>query len=228
MQLLRVARTLTRCPQLPATHILRRPIESKAADDVTAFQQVAHVFQATVEGLTTSHERSLDSQRRDLIEQINALQERLKNAEIALIQNVTTNTYINEGLRTKLEMGRNNLHLRSAVEIITTLPCPKAQRPQSPEFCPGSWRSACNQRRRGGWLQRPQRHIPRRPKKAVVGALTTKSGIKSNDIRRALASLYGELSKHHHTGVSDALTLREGEQTLSEAIGAMSVILFAR
>lgn len=35
-------------------------------DDMTAFKQVANVFQATVEGLTTSHERSLDSQRRDI------------------------------------------------------------------------------------------------------------------------------------------------------------------
>ncbi|KAJ6584601.1 hypothetical protein B0H19DRAFT_390403 [Mycena capillaripes] len=97
MQLLRAARTLTRHPQM--THVLRRSVESNAAGEVTAFQQVANVFQATVEGLTASYERSLDSQRRDLSEQrrdltaqINALQQQLKNAEIALNQSVTTNT----------------------------------------------------------------------------------------------------------------------------------------
>jgi hypothetical protein len=64
--------------------------------------------------------------------------------------------------------------------------------------------------------------------KAVIGALTAKGDVKVNDIGCALASLYGELSKHHHTGVSEALSLREGEQTLTEAIGALSIILFAR
>jgi hypothetical protein len=62
----------------------------------------------------------------------------------------------------------------------------------------------------------------------VIAKLTAKGGVKHRDVRRALATLYGELSKHHHTGVSEALILREGEQMLPEAISAMSVILFAR
>lgn len=55
-----------------------------------------------------------------------------------------------------------------------------------------------------------------------------KGGIKPQDLSHSLATLYGELSKHHHSGVSEALTLREGEQILSEAVGAMSIVLFVR
>ncbi|KAJ7770429.1 hypothetical protein B0H16DRAFT_1515299 [Mycena metata] len=241
MQLLRATRTLACRPQLPPFG-LPRSFASKAtvstistdpaacshrttfaSNDMTAFRNVAHVFQTTIEGLAASHER-----------QINALQQRLqtsndelKKAEIALIQNIITHTYINEGLRIKLERSHNNVHLRSAIEIIT---------------------ASLSERQKGLGRANPAKGGSVQPvidaivlgdfndpsvtfqdaQKAVLGALTAKGGIKVNDIGRALGSLYGELSKHHHTGVSEVLTLREGEQTLAEAIGAMSVILFAR
>jgi hypothetical protein len=41
----------------------------RTTDDVTVFQQVVHVFQATVEGLTTSYKH-----------QINALQQQLQSS----------------------------------------------------------------------------------------------------------------------------------------------------
>ncbi|KAJ7368538.1 hypothetical protein DFH08DRAFT_28202 [Mycena albidolilacea] len=124
-------------------------------------------------------------------------------------------------------MSRNNLHLRSALEIITT------SLVERQKFL-GRLNPA-----KGGGVQPVINAIVmgdfndpnvtfQDVQKAVVGALTAKGGVKVNDVGRALASLYGELSKHHHTGVSEALSLREGEQTLTEAIGAMSIILFAR
>ncbi|KAJ7457503.1 hypothetical protein FB451DRAFT_1564292 [Mycena latifolia] len=223
MQLLRAARTLTRRPQLPA---LRRHIESKAAADVNTFEQFAHTFQATVEGLTNSHERSLNAQRKDLTDQINALQQQLRRAEVALNQSVMTNTHIQEDLRRKLEISRNNLHLRSAIEIIaTSLERHKGLKRRNPAQGAGV-QPVINAVAAGGFNDPTV--IFQDSQKAVVGALTAKGGIKPKEISRALASLYGELSKHRHTGVSQALTLREGEQTLSEAIGAMSIVLFAR
>ncbi|KAJ7683308.1 hypothetical protein B0H17DRAFT_1333307 [Mycena rosella] len=192
-------------------------------DNVTAFQQVANVLQATIEGLTTSHER-----------QINALQQRLKRAndelrkaEIALNQNVTTNIHINEGLRTKLEMGRNNLHIRSTIEIITASLTERPKSLNRPNPAQGAGVQPVINAVAAGGFNDPNVTF-QDAQKAVVGALTAKGGIKPNDISCALASLYCELSKRHHTGFSEALTLREGEQTLSEAIGTMSVILFAR
>lgn len=53
-----------------------------------AFHQVALAFQATVEGLTASHERQINS----LQQRLQITNDELKNTEIALIRNVTTNT----------------------------------------------------------------------------------------------------------------------------------------
>ncbi|KAJ7632055.1 hypothetical protein B0H17DRAFT_1339759 [Mycena rosella] len=192
-------------------------------DDVTAFQQVVNVLQATIEGLTTSHERQIKA----LQQRLQRANDELKKAEIVLNQNVTTNIHSNEGLRTKLEIGRNNLHMRSTIEIITASLTErhKSLNQQNPAQGAGV-QPVINAVTAGGFND-PNVTF-QDAQKAVVGALTAKGGIKPNDISRALASLYGELSKHHHTGVSEALTLREGGQTLSEAIGAMSVIIFAR
>ncbi|KAJ7904741.1 hypothetical protein B0H14DRAFT_2664197 [Mycena olivaceomarginata] len=221
MQLLRAARTLTHRPQFPVTHILRRSIESKASED--AFHQVALAFQATVEGLTASHERQINY----LQQRLQITNDELKNAEIALIRNVTTNTYVNEGLRTKLEMSRNNLHLRSTIEIITTSLVERQKFLGRSNPAQGGGVQPVINAIAAGDFNDPNVTF-QDVQKAVIGALTAKGGVKVNDIGRALASLYGGLSKHHHTGVSDALSLREGEQTLTEAIGALSIILFAR
>lgn len=63
---------------------------------------------------------------------------------------------------------------------------------------------------------------------AVIAAVAAGGGIGLQDVKQSLAKLYGELLKHHHGGVTDTIHIRHGEQTLAEAIAAMSILLFAR
>ncbi|KAF8208770.1 hypothetical protein K438DRAFT_1961338 [Mycena galopus ATCC 62051] len=251
MQLSRAARTLTRRPELPVILTRRRFIRSEAADDTTV-HKVAEVFQATLQGITTSHERAQerltaahkealanalafhkDSQQR-LERQNNALQKRLqatndnlKKAAVTIGNNVTAHTHTTEHLRSLLEMSRNNLHLRSAMEIITTSLTERNKGLNLPNPARGPGVQPVIDAMVAGAYNDPNITFLD-AETTVIARVTAKGGVKHHDVRRALASLYGELSKHHHTGVSEALTLREGEQTLSEAISAMSVILFAR
>ncbi|KAJ7117693.1 hypothetical protein C8R44DRAFT_879247 [Mycena epipterygia] len=64
---------------------------------------------------------------------------------------------------------------------------------------------------------------------AVVAAVAAGGGVKGEDVTLALRTLYGELSKHHHHGgVAEKIEIRYGEQTMAEAVMAMSILLFAR
>ncbi|KAJ6595148.1 hypothetical protein DFH09DRAFT_1136292 [Mycena vulgaris] len=247
MQLSCAIRTLTRRPELPIILALRRFIRSGAADDATV-QKVAEVFQATVQGITTSHERAQerltaahkealantlashkDAQQR-LERQINALQKRLQTTNDDLKTAAVTighNLNVTEHLRSQLEMSRDNLHLRSTIEIITATLTERNKGLNLPNPARGSGVQPILDAMVAGTYNDPNVTFLD-AETTVIGKFTAKGGVKHRDVRRALVTLYGELSKHHHTGVSEALTLREGEQTLPEAISAMSVILFAR
>ncbi|KAJ7764111.1 hypothetical protein DFH07DRAFT_770518 [Mycena maculata] len=230
-------RVSPRRPELPVILALRRFIRSEAADDATV-QKVAEVFQATVQSLTTSHERAQErllashkeAQQR-LERQINALQKRLQNtnddlktAAVTIGNNVTTHAHVTENLRSQLEMSRNNLHLRSAIEIIAASLTERNKGLNLPNPAHGPGVQPVIDAMVAGAYNDPNVTFL----DAETAVIAKLSGVKHRDVRRALATLYGELSKHHHTGVSETLTLREGEQTLPEAISAMSVILFAR
>ncbi|KAJ7762346.1 hypothetical protein DFH07DRAFT_771130 [Mycena maculata] len=180
--------------------------------------------------------------------QVKALQQRLQNindalvkAQIMLVQTVTDSTvhippptpapknrYQTETLRAKLEMACNNFHLRSAAsEIIAASLTGRQKGLNQPNPAKGPGVQPVVDAVAAG-LFNDGNVTFQDAQNSVLRALTSKGGIKANNVHCALASMYGELSKHHHSGVSEALVLRKGEQTLEEAIGTMSVILFAR
>ncbi|KAJ6620217.1 hypothetical protein B0H10DRAFT_1946270 [Mycena sp. CBHHK59/15] len=63
---------------------------------------------------------------------------------------------------------------------------------------------------------------------AVVAAIALGGGIAAKAITQSLSKLYMELSKHHHSGVSDMIEIHENKQTMAEAIIAMSILLYTR
>ncbi|KAF8209633.1 hypothetical protein K438DRAFT_2063075 [Mycena galopus ATCC 62051] len=231
--MLRAARTLSRRPTFPTVHVLRRPLESKALDRVT------DQFQAII----GSHERLLISQKEAfyaqvgaLYAQIDALYDRLMKAQIALNQAVLENTRLTEDLRIKLQKSRNNFHMRSAVSEIIASSLTERQKAlnHSNPVRGAGVQAVIDAVAAGGFDEAKVSFLDpvtfHAAQNAVVGALTgtAKSGIKVNDVTRALASLYEELSEHHQSGVSKTLDLHADGQTLAHAIAAMSVILFAR
>jgi hypothetical protein len=63
---------------------------------------------------------------------------------------------------------------------------------------------------------------------AVVAAVAAGGEVTAKNIVQALGKLYGELSKHHRGGTSKQIFIHHSEQTVAEAVAAMSVLLFAR
>ncbi|KAJ7072690.1 hypothetical protein C8F01DRAFT_1243723 [Mycena amicta] len=61
----------------------------------------------------------------------------------------------------------------------------------------------------------------------VVAAVTAGGGISAKSISYSVKTLYATLSKHHHVGISDVIEIRE-DYVMAEAIVAMSIILFAK
>ncbi|KAJ7206075.1 hypothetical protein GGX14DRAFT_397339 [Mycena pura] len=131
--------------------------------------------------------------------------------------------HINETLRVQLEIAHNNLNMRSAVEIVTTT---LKERSLNLSDRTSGVQPTINDIVAGRFDARGIRFQD--AEGAVFARLTAQGGIQSQDVAHALKTLYHELSKTRHRGVSKILTVRDGEQPLAEAIAALSLILFAR
>jgi len=140
-------------------------------------------------------------------------------------------------LQTDVQEMHNNLNLRSALEIIAEVLRLRANHPPvvNLRLAPGVQSvldaigkgsfDAPGAATVGGGLAGVQYADAQA---AVVAAVAAGGGITAKNIAQGLGKLYGELSKHQHPGVSKQISIRHGEQTMAEAIAAMSVLLFAR
>ncbi|KAJ7834039.1 hypothetical protein B0H14DRAFT_2799653 [Mycena olivaceomarginata] len=217
-------------------------VESLSKAHRVTINDLSTAHTAMVSDLNSAHTRAM----KELVDQIVTLQNEHRETEVALTENVGKITVLyplptirlrpsltgrfkntNETLQAELERAKNNLTLRSAVEIITTTltECQQTLNRRNRVKDAGV-QPVIDAVVRGKFDDLTSTFHD--AKATVIRKLTTHGGIKKHDVARALASLYGEISKHHHTGVSDVLTLRHGEQTVAETIASLNLILFAR
>ncbi|KAJ7201062.1 hypothetical protein GGX14DRAFT_571635 [Mycena pura] len=150
-----------------------------------------------------------------------------RKRDIASAVNAVQAAHVNEGLRVELERARNNLNLRTAIEIITTTLVQQHGYEKIPEFVNGLGVQPVIDAVVEGHFNNAGAKF-NDAQATVTAGLMPHGGIEAYDIGSALSSLYSELSTHYHGGVSKVLTVRHGEQTLAEAIATMSIVLFAR
>ncbi|KAJ6621008.1 hypothetical protein B0H10DRAFT_1945645 [Mycena sp. CBHHK59/15] len=128
--------------------------------------------------------------------------------------------------RGKLEQQHlNNLNLQSAIEIISEVFWQKASL-RAPKLLLASRVQPILDAIVGGSFDDHVKYADAQA--AVVAAVASQGGISVKAITQSLSKLYMELSKNHHSGVSDTIEICENEQTMAEAIAAMSILLYAR
>ncbi|KAJ7134686.1 hypothetical protein C8R44DRAFT_771138 [Mycena epipterygia] len=134
-------------------------------------------------------------------------------------------------LQTYVQKIQNNLHLRSALEIVAEVLRLKAnQQPRANLRLASGVQAVLNAIGKGSFdAPGTLAAVHYVDAQAAVIAAVAAGGVKTKDIAEALGKLYGELSKHHyHGGVTEQIEIRDGEQTMAETVAAMSVLLFAR
>ncbi|KAJ7666886.1 hypothetical protein DFH06DRAFT_1184959 [Mycena polygramma] len=202
------------------------------------------LFESTVTALIQSNERTAE---RALQRQADAFEEAQK-IEMTLTSAVTSSSvcrpprkgsvdlcvqltacpkYTIEALRAELEARKNNLNLRSAIEIIAAslVERQKALGLPNPVRGPGV-QDVIDAAVAGGFDSAGITFAASQAK--VINAFAAKGGIKPQDLKRAYARLYGELLKHHHTGVTKALKIKENEQTPTEVGACMAFVMYGR
>ncbi|KAF8217627.1 hypothetical protein K438DRAFT_5273 [Mycena galopus ATCC 62051] len=218
-----VIRTLARPSQLRAPLGFRRCIQSEAAQGHAISLEI---LASTIKDLTAAHQQHILVLLQDLTAAHQDLKSAINEANRVRID-ALRHVHVNEGLRIKLEKARNNLSLRSAIEMIRTTLQERHKILKLSNPVQGSGvQKVIDTIAVGGFNDGNVTFED--AKNTVVKELTARGGIKTPDVGRALGVLYAEISKHHHTGVTESLTVRQGEQTLAEAIAIMSIILFAR
>ncbi|KAJ7201616.1 hypothetical protein GGX14DRAFT_655537 [Mycena pura] len=147
-----------------------------------------------------------------------------KEREIALAVSTVEAAHVNEGLRLERERAKDNVNLRSSIEIITTT---LVQQPGAKKRVKGHGVQAVLDAIDAGVFNNASANFEK-ARAEVTAGLTRHGGIKAQDVTIALQSLYRLLSKPYHRGVSEVLIIRHGALPLADAIAAMSVIYFAR
>ncbi|KAJ7639241.1 hypothetical protein FB45DRAFT_1055395 [Roridomyces roridus] len=229
------SRTLIRRPQRLVTMTLRRFIRSEATDDdavqaVAEFQSnlqsiTAESFLRTVNSISASNLRMQRWLRRENMD----LNEQLRVASGGIYSAVLTYTNLTEDLRSRLETSSENLHIRSAIEIITATLTERSKALNLPNHemsGTGRVQPILNALGAGAYDDHKINFVD--AETAVIEALSPNGGVTHRDVRQVLGRLWVELSMHHRSGVSEVLTLNEGELMLPETISAMAVVLFAR
>ncbi|KAJ7301771.1 hypothetical protein DFH08DRAFT_1090090 [Mycena albidolilacea] len=216
-------------------------VESLSKAHRVTINDLSTAHTAMVSDLNGAHTRAM----KELVDQIVTLQNERRETEVALTENVgkITVSYplptirlrpsltgrfknTNETLRAELERAKNNLTLRSAVEIITTTLTERQRMLSRKSLVTIAGVQPVIDAVAQGQFDGSKSTF-QDAQAAVIRKLTAHSGIKKQDVARALASLSSEISKHRHTGVSDVLTLRHREQTVAETVASMSHLVRA-
>ncbi|KAJ7834040.1 hypothetical protein B0H14DRAFT_2799657 [Mycena olivaceomarginata] len=200
------ANRLTRRHPFAAACVFCRLIVSNTTNDIQA-QHVASTFHwATVESLSQAHRVTINDLSRAHTAMVRDLNSAHTRAMKELVDQIVT--LQNERRETKVALTENIGKITvSRVKDAGVQPVINAVARGKFDDSTSTFQNA---------------------KATVIRKLTTHGRIKKHDVAHALASHYSEISKHHHTGVSDVLTLCHGEQTVAETIASLSLILFAR
>ncbi|KAJ7507227.1 hypothetical protein B0H11DRAFT_2185697 [Mycena galericulata] len=132
-------------------------------------------------------------------------------------------------LQMELQRIRNNLDLRSGMEIVAEALRIRHNQTPAPMFRLASGVQPVLDAIANGLFDSPGGRVRYAVVQAdVIAAVAAGGGVTTKNVHQALGKLYGKLSKQHHGGVSQQIQIREADQTMAEAVAAMSILLFAR
>ncbi|KAJ6581650.1 hypothetical protein B0H19DRAFT_1116120 [Mycena capillaripes] len=167
------------------------------------------------------------TERKYWIQELSRLQEKVESYASSTATQVSTIS----ALQIEVQKYKNNLNIRSAIEIVAEilrLLAPNTRLGRGVQIVV----NAVNQGIFDGLSPGPSgqpTHVRFGNAQAdVIAAVTAGRGVAMKDVAQAMGRLYDELSKHHHGGVTEVIEMHHGEQTVPEAIAALSMILFAR
>ncbi|KAJ6593298.1 hypothetical protein B0H19DRAFT_1089693 [Mycena capillaripes] len=124
---------------------------------------------------------------------------------------------------------QNNLNLRSGLKIIAEVLRIRAKPTVASLHLPLDVQSVLDEIPRRS-IDSDGRVVRYADAHAAVAAAFLAGGdrVTQKDAAQALGTLYEEVSNHYHEGSTVPIKIRHGEQTMAEAVAAMSVFFFAR
>ncbi|KAJ6498901.1 hypothetical protein C8R45DRAFT_1093190 [Mycena sanguinolenta] len=183
--------------------------------------------------LTSPHENQQQQQRIVWAGRLTSSHEMIAEADKIIREYTESRIKLHrsiEDLHTVVKQSRNNLNLRSGMEIICEMLRLKAKS-TDPRLGPGV-QSVLDAVAAGSFDAQPAGSSGvvhyQTALSDVINAVGAKGGIQTKTVGYAHASLYHTLSKYDHGGVTRTIKVCQSEQTLEEAVAAMAVLLFAR